>query len=242
MSNRRRIKASGHIPGQWTGLRWEVLDSPAWKATSPGARWLYVCLLRRLSYNAFNNGKVFRSTREAAREIGADHRSVWIWFKELEYYGFIAMTEPGSMGPKGRASRWRITDMAWGEMDGRPVEATKDYLKWGGALFERPSQKQKNGERNTTGRSTKYNTSVDQNTTAHPPPVDRNTTEGRPIIDESNTTNLGQPPVHAERGRAEATCRYCGEVTNEAALTELHQGFFIHEACQKDWRSNGRGN
>ena len=66
----------------------------------PGARWLYVCLLRRLSYNAFNNGKVFRSTREAAREIGADHRSVWIWFKELEYYGFIAMTEPGSKGPK----------------------------------------------------------------------------------------------------------------------------------------------
>ena len=132
MSSRRKIKARGHIPGQWTGLRWEVLDSPAWKATSPGARWLYVCLLRRLSYNAFNNGKVFRSTREAAKEIAADHRSVWIWFKELEYYGFIVMTEPGSMGPIGRAPRWRITDMAWGELDGRPVEATKDYLRWDG--------------------------------------------------------------------------------------------------------------
>ena len=71
MSRKRDIKASGRIPGQWVGVRWEVLDSPAWKAMSPGARLLYICLLRRLSYNNFNNGKIFRSTRDAAEEIGA---------------------------------------------------------------------------------------------------------------------------------------------------------------------------
>jgi hypothetical protein len=114
MSNRRKIKDKGRIPGQWTALRWELLDSPAWKATSPGARLLYISLLRRLSYNALNNGKIFRSTREAAKEIGVAQRSVWMWFRELEHYGFIAMTSPGCIGPGGKAARWRITDMAWG--------------------------------------------------------------------------------------------------------------------------------
>ena len=109
MSNRHKIRAKGHIPGQWTALRWELLDSLAWKVMSHGARLLYICLLRRLSYNAFNNGRIFRSTREAANEIGAGQRAVWIWFKELEHYGFIAMTDPGCIGPKGKAAHWRIT-------------------------------------------------------------------------------------------------------------------------------------
>jgi hypothetical protein len=160
----------------------------------------------------------------------------------IEHYGFIAMTEPGSMGPKGRAARWRITDMAWGELDGRPVEATKDYLRWNGVRFEQPSQKQKNGELNSSGRRGKYVTSDELNTSDPLPPDDVNTSEGRQSIYESNSSNLGKPSPPAKRGRAEATCRYCGEVTDEAALTELHQGFFIHEACQKEWSSNGRGN
>jgi hypothetical protein len=37
----------------------------------------------------------------------------------------------------------------------------------------------------------------------------------------------------------QAVCRYCGEVTDKAGLTELQQGFFIHEACKEEWRSDG---
>ena len=40
--------------------------------------------------------------------------------------------------------------------------------------------------------------------------------------------------------QAEAVCRYCGEVTDKAGLTELQQGFFIHEACKEEWRSDNR--
>jgi hypothetical protein len=192
MSNRRKIKDKGRIPGQWTALRWELLDSPAWKATSPGARLLYISLLRRLSYNALNNGKIFRSTREAAKEIGVAQRSVWMWFRELEHYGFIAMTSPGCIGPGGKAARWRITDMAWGVLDGKPVEATKDYLHWDGVLFDRP-QKQKNDESNASGCSKKCVTPDAPNASAPLPSDAPNASEGEPIITAPNASNLVQP-------------------------------------------------
>ena len=111
MSNRHKIYGKGRIQGPFTPIRHEVLNSRAWKHVNPGARLLYIALLRRLSFNAYNNGKVFLATRTAADELGASQRVVCIWFRELEHYGFIVETEAGSLGPKGRATRWRITDM-----------------------------------------------------------------------------------------------------------------------------------
>jgi hypothetical protein len=37
----RRYKDKGRIPGQYTAIRWEILDSAAWKQMSMGARLLY---------------------------------------------------------------------------------------------------------------------------------------------------------------------------------------------------------
>jgi hypothetical protein len=90
-----------------------------------------------LSFNADNNGKIFLSTRNAAKDLGANQESVCIWFRELEHYGFIVMTEPGTIGPKGKATHWRITDVGWGRLDGKSIEPTKDYLKWSGEVFDR---------------------------------------------------------------------------------------------------------
>ena len=59
-----------------------------------------------------------REVRKASEDLGASQRVVRTWFRELEHYGFTEMTEPGSIGPKGKAVRWRITDMPWGELDG----------------------------------------------------------------------------------------------------------------------------
>jgi hypothetical protein len=134
MSNKQRIYAKGRIQGQWTPLRWEILDSPAWKQTSFGARALYIALLRRLSHVHYNNGKIFLSTRQAAKELGASQYAVCGWFHELQHYGFIVMTSAGHLGVegKGRAAHWRITDMGWGTN----IEATKDYLRWDGVLFQ----------------------------------------------------------------------------------------------------------
>lgn len=49
----------------------QVLDSPAWRAMSHGARSLYLALKRRYSHNFHNNGKIYLSTRMARKELGA---------------------------------------------------------------------------------------------------------------------------------------------------------------------------
>jgi hypothetical protein len=137
MSNRNKIYSKGRIQGQFTAVRYEVMDSAAWRQMSMGARMLYIVLIRPLSFNADNNGKIFLSTRRAAKDLGANQESVCIWFRELEHYGFIVMTDPGTIGPKGKATHWRITDVGWGRLDGKSIEPTKDYLKWSGEVFDR---------------------------------------------------------------------------------------------------------
>jgi hypothetical protein len=139
MSNRNKIYSKGRIQGQFTAMRYEVMDSAAWRQMSMGARILYIALIKPLSFNADNNGKIFLSTRNAAKDLGANQESVCIWFRELEHYGFIVMTEPGTIGPKGKATHWRITDVGWGRLDGKSIEPTKDYLKWSGEVFDRAS-------------------------------------------------------------------------------------------------------
>jgi hypothetical protein len=70
-----------------------TLASPAWKQLSFGARCLYVVLRSYLRHDNLNNGKVFRSYREAATDLGTrSTRSVQRWFRELDHYGFIVMT------------------------------------------------------------------------------------------------------------------------------------------------------
>ena len=143
MSAKKKIYDKGRVEGAFTPLRHEVLNSAAWKHTSPGARWLYVALLRRLSFTGYNDGHVYLSARRASEELGTHRNSIGIWYSELEHYGFIVMTEPGRLGPKGKAAHYRITDWGWGELDGKPLTATKDYLKWDGALFQTRGQKNK---------------------------------------------------------------------------------------------------
>jgi hypothetical protein len=95
MSSRNKIYGKGRISGQWTAVRWDVMESAAWKQMGMGARMLYIHLIKPLSFQRDNNGKIFLATRKAADELGATQRRVCVWFRELEHYGFIAMTDPG---------------------------------------------------------------------------------------------------------------------------------------------------
>jgi hypothetical protein len=115
-----------------------TLDAPAWRAMSHGARSLYIALKRRYSSNFKNNGKVFLSQRDAAEEIGSDQHQVARWFRELQYFGFIVMTNPGSLGVEGtgKAPHWRLTEV--GYMAESP---TKDFVRWSGEPFSRRGTK-----------------------------------------------------------------------------------------------------
>jgi len=119
----------------------EMMNCPAWRATSYGARWLYVHLKQQWSFKRKNNSYIHLSQRDAQDEMGCKHRdSISRWFRELEYYGFIVMTEPGSLGVdgKGKAPHWRLTEIeAPGGRNGNTLMLpTKDYLKWNGVRFQ----------------------------------------------------------------------------------------------------------
>jgi hypothetical protein len=143
MSAKRKDK--GRLP-PFVPLDVELMSSPAWRATAFGARWLYMHLKRRWSFKQRNNGRIYLSQRDAQKEMGCTHRaSIGRWFRELQHYGFIVMTEPGCLGVdgKGKAPHWRLTEAecSGGRNGNTWMLPTKDYLKWDGTKF-RDDQKQ----------------------------------------------------------------------------------------------------
>ena len=79
MSKRRK---KGHLP-PFVPLIRTTLASPAWKQLSFGARSLYVVLRSYLRVDSLNNGRVFRSYRDAKASAGR-HRDEAVVVKFTE--------------------------------------------------------------------------------------------------------------------------------------------------------------
>jgi hypothetical protein len=126
-------KDKGRISGPFVALLKDTMASPAWRATSHGARSLYVALKARYSSTLHNNGRLFISQRTAVREIGSGFSQIARWFRELQFYGFIVQTKGGCLGVegKGKAPHWRLTEC--GYMNDPP---TRDFMRWNGVKFE----------------------------------------------------------------------------------------------------------
>ena len=125
-------KDKGRIGGPFVPLLCDMLDSPAWREMSHGARVLYIALKRR----AFAN-RAYLSYRMARQELKASFNKVKEWYAELEHYGFIALAQHHSLGVdgKGKAPHWRLTEL--GHVKGSGTEfPTKEYLRWDGVLFD----------------------------------------------------------------------------------------------------------
>jgi hypothetical protein len=130
----------GRLP-PFVPLDKEMMRSPAWRAMSYGARLLYVHLKWRWRSQSKNNGRLFISHRQAQEELGGANRdSISRWFRELQHYGFIVMTDAGGLGVdgKGRAPHFRLTEAAapGGRNGDTWMLPTKDYLKWAGTMFQ----------------------------------------------------------------------------------------------------------
>jgi hypothetical protein len=126
------MKRQRKINGPFVPLPLAILDAPAWRATSLGARALHIELRRRLRNDGLNNGKIFRSCRDAAEAIGVSRNAVARWYRELEHYGFVRKTADGFLGSDGQgiAARYRFTDLAYGTHP-----PTRDFEKWDGEQF-----------------------------------------------------------------------------------------------------------
>ena len=109
-----------------------VLDSPAWRHMSLGGRVLYFSLRRRYWSDRKNNGRIYLSQRDAAKEVGRGTTQITRWFRELQHYGFIVQTQRGSLGSNGvgRAPHWRLTEVGY-----MKEEATRNFLLWDGTPF-----------------------------------------------------------------------------------------------------------
>jgi hypothetical protein len=110
----------------------DTMKTPAWKATSHGARSLYAALKGR--YNNKLQNSVYLAGRDASKELGSFSRrdNVRRWFRELDYYGFIRMVSLAHHGVNGhgRAPHYRLTE-EW--YNGQVP--TRDYLNWDGVIF-----------------------------------------------------------------------------------------------------------
>jgi len=126
---------------------------PAWRATSFGARCLYIVLRGYLRIDNLNNGKVYRSYRDAAADLGTRSKtSVQRWFRELEHYGFIVMTAGGCLGVDGDgvAPHWRLTECPTFDAKGTHIAPTRDFERWDGVLFDDPDKERWDREKTET--------------------------------------------------------------------------------------------
>jgi hypothetical protein len=133
--SRKKRNCEDKIRGQFVPLRFETLRSPAYKQLTFGARALYAAILMRCFRN---NGGVYLSQREAQKELGRGSRNdIANWFRELQHYGFIAMTAAASLGVngKGKAPHFRITDKPTRDKERNLVSATDDFAHWDGEVF-----------------------------------------------------------------------------------------------------------
>jgi hypothetical protein len=86
-----RHKDKGRIEGPFVPMLIDTMASPAWKAMSPYARVVYIALKSRYGPKIRNNGRIYLSARQAAKETGFNRNIVARCLRELEYYGFIVM-------------------------------------------------------------------------------------------------------------------------------------------------------
>ena len=131
--------------GPFVALPVAIIRSQAWVAMSPEGRLVWIELRSRLRNDGLNNGKLFRSCRDAAKALGLNKDTVARRFAENEHYGFLRKTSEGFLGSDGRgiAACYRFTDLAYGTHAG-----SRDFEKWDGSIFEptppRPSRKKQN--------------------------------------------------------------------------------------------------
>lgn len=104
-----RAHPNGRTKGsQFVMLRYDMMDSAAWRGLSPYAQALYPHIIRR--YNGSNNGKIPLSCREAMILLNCSKDRAAKAFNELIEAGFIKIGQDSSFGFKMKTSRrWILT-------------------------------------------------------------------------------------------------------------------------------------
>jgi hypothetical protein len=207
MSSKRK---KGHLP-PFVPLIRTTLASPAWKQLSFGARSLYVVLRSYLRVDNLNNGKVFRSYRDTAKDLGTKSRtSAQRWFRELEHFGFIVQTTGACLGVDGDgvAAHWRLTECPTFDAKGNHIAPTREFDRWDGTPFVDPDLGRWEGEKTESRPQNRDTSSLKQGHTDGPKPSrKRSRRPQNRDIDSAASMSLKQghnclPPPTASKPRA----------------------------------------
>jgi hypothetical protein len=126
------MKRKRKSKGPYVAVPIAIMSATAWRTMSPEGRLLWIELRSRVRNDGLNNGKIFRSCRDAAKALGLHKDTVARRYAENEHYGFLRKTSEGFLGSDGRgiAARYRFTDLAYGTH-----AATRDFETWDGSIF-----------------------------------------------------------------------------------------------------------
>jgi hypothetical protein len=158
-----------------------TIKTKAWLALSVGARATFLAL--KTNYNTNAQNSVFLSSRDGAKELGVDKKTVCKWLHELEHYGFIVAVRRAHLGVEGegKATLYRLTDCPFAG-----IAPTYDFQNWDGELFSPKLRRKKQnpvpleGTPRTTGRDIRSEAEMTQN--------GNNRTTGRDIRNDPGCT------------------------------------------------------
>ena len=130
-----------------------IYDTEAYRSLGLGARALYWALKRK--YNGYNNGQVFMSHRDAAKDLARNRGTISVYFKELEEKGFIVKTRGHCLGPNGmgQSTHWALTEYG---LNG--VKPTYDFKAWQKQKPRWKTQHSMAGKSNHPCRETQHST------------------------------------------------------------------------------------
>jgi hypothetical protein len=134
MARSKRFRArSPLINGAFVMINKSTLAAPAWRAMGLGPRQLYIHVVAEVRNDASNNGDVFLSVRDAAKEMAVTPKSIIEWYAALEHYGFLVKTKAGHLGwgGKGHAARYRVTEFPCGSHP-----PTREFDSWSGEPYQ----------------------------------------------------------------------------------------------------------
>lgn len=119
-----RDKQNENRDGQWTKWIKSHSELEAWKALSFAARDAYLNLRVRCFAEtaqkrpkvANNNGRVFRSPRDLAKDMGCSPKTAMAALADLQAKGWVIATEVGHLGVggKGKTCQFRLTMLPMG--------------------------------------------------------------------------------------------------------------------------------
>jgi hypothetical protein len=124
-----------------------VYDCEAWQSLKPGPKALYLALKRR--FNGHNNGELFLSQRDAAKELSVGRDTVGKYYADLQDAGFIVQTVGHCLGPSGlgQSAKWALTEYPLNR-----ASATKEFMSWKKQNPRRKIQHSLAGKSNTPCR------------------------------------------------------------------------------------------